>query len=139
MDSILARVGVSDAQLRQHCVAAVLDELKQADARVQDVVVVLQKAVKVAQASSELHQSPVLNSSEQLKAAFRHLGESCNQIGPLLRLLHQNMNSMQGATTPEQAAVTAIGVTVAPVPTVSVARPQPKTTSKAPSTDIVLQ
>lgn len=64
MDAILSRAGVSDAELRQHCVAAVLDELLQTDNRVKDVISALKQALKVVRASRELHKSLVLNTSE---------------------------------------------------------------------------
>ncbi|KAL4146046.1 hypothetical protein PRNP1_011949 [Phytophthora ramorum] len=105
MDAILSRL--NDAELRQHCEAAVLDELQKANSRVQDVVVALQRAVKVAQASRELHKTLVLNASEQVQASFRHLGDSCNQIGPLLRILHHTMAS---ATSGPVAASVAAAV-----------------------------
>ncbi|KAE8963895.1 hypothetical protein PR003_g30328, partial [Phytophthora rubi] len=134
MDVILSRVGVSDAQLRQHCEAAVLDELQRADGRVQDAVAALQQALKVARASRELHQSLVLNASEQVQTSFRRLGASCNQIGPLLRLLHRDMGSEQ----PAAAAVAAVTVTqateaatAAAAPAVSAPEP-PETKPAAP-------
>ncbi|KAG7383231.1 hypothetical protein PHYPSEUDO_003911 [Phytophthora pseudosyringae] len=83
MDAFLSRVG--DAELRQHCVNTVLDELEQADKQVRGVVSALERALKVAQASRDLHKSLVLNGSPQVQASFRQLGDSCNQIGPLRR------------------------------------------------------
>lgn len=137
MDAILSRVGVSDAQLRQHCEAAVLDELQQADARVQDVVAALQQALKVVRASRELHQSLVLNECEQVQASFRRLGASCNQIGPLLRLLHRDMGATVSSASDQSAAVAQAGASEAPgasaaVSTVSTAPQRTETKPAAP-------
>ncbi|GMF65159.1 unnamed protein product [Phytophthora lilii] len=122
MDAILARVGVSDAQLRRHCEAAALDELRSADQRVQDVVAALQQALKVVRASRELHPSLVLNDSEQVQTSFRRLGDSFNQIGPLLRLLHRDMGRASAATT----AATSTATTAASPPARAAAVTVPK-------------
>ncbi|KAG6599602.1 Phospholipase D [Phytophthora cinnamomi] len=120
MDAILSRVGVSDAQLRRHCEAAVLDELQQADARVRDVVAALERALKVVRASRELHQALVLTASDPVQASFRCLGASCNQIGPLLRLLHRDMSATASASPEQPEAMIHAAQAVAAVPTVSV-------------------
>ncbi|ETO61707.1 hypothetical protein F444_20306 [Phytophthora nicotianae P1976] len=116
MDAILSRVG--DAELRQHCVDAVLGELKQVDNQVQNVVSALERTLKVVQASRDVHKSLVLNASEQVQASFRQLGESCNQIGPLLRLLYRNMSVVSSSTTEQPATPTSSAVEGA-APTVS--------------------
>ncbi|KAG6619396.1 Phospholipase D [Phytophthora cinnamomi] len=121
MDAILSRVGVSDAQLRRHCEAAVLDELQQADARVRDVVAALERALKVVRASRELHQALVLTASDPVQASFRCLGASCNQIGPLLRLLHRDMSATASASPEQPEAMILAAQAVAAVPTVSAA------------------
>ncbi|KAG3147294.1 hypothetical protein PI126_g12930 [Phytophthora idaei] len=110
VDTILSRVG--DAELRQHCVAAVLDELQQADKQVQNVVSALERTLKVVQASRDVHKSLVLNASEQVQASFRQLGESCNQIGPLLRLLHRHMSTTSSSSAEQPATSTASAVPV---------------------------
>lgn len=116
MDAILSRVG--DAELRQHCVDAVLEELLQADKQVQQVVSALERTLKVAQASRDVHKSLVLNASEQVQTSFRQLGESCNQIGPLLRLLHRNMSAVSSSTADQPATPTSSAA-----PTVSESKP----------------
>ncbi|OWZ22513.1 hypothetical protein PHMEG_0002768 [Phytophthora megakarya] len=113
MEAILSRVGVSDVELRQHCVAAVNSELQQADKNVQDAVAALKQTLKVVQASRELHKSLVLNASDDIQAAFRQLGDSCNQLGPLLRLLHHQMGANRSTTATTVPATTATSTTTA--------------------------
>ncbi|RLN92859.1 hypothetical protein BBJ28_00007843 [Nothophytophthora sp. Chile5] len=93
MNVILSRVGMTDAELRQHCVTVVQDELQQAETRVQDVVVALERVLSVVRAARELHKSFVMDATPQVGASFTKLGKSCNQIGPLLRQLHHDMSS----------------------------------------------
>ncbi|CEG40230.1 uncharacterized protein PHALS_10442 [Plasmopara halstedii] len=112
MDAILSRVG--DAELRQHCVAAVLDELLQTDKQVKDVVLALERTLKVVQASRNVHKSLILNASDQVQASFRQLGESCNKIGPLLRLLHHNMSAASTSSIQQLPKVTSVVAQVEP-------------------------
>ena len=98
MDVILSRVGISDDALRQHCVTAVLEELQQTNKHVQDVVFSLNKVLQVVQASRELQKSLVLTSLDQVQTSFRQLGESCSQIGPLLRTLYHNSGANPSTT-----------------------------------------
>ncbi|KAG3200706.1 hypothetical protein PC128_g4432 [Phytophthora cactorum] len=86
--------------------------LSRADKQVQNVVSALERTLKVVQASRDVHKSLVLNASEQVQASFRQLGESCNQIGPLLRLLHRHMSATSSSSAEQPAMSTASAVPV---------------------------
>lgn len=115
MDAILSRVGEDD--LRHHCVAAVLEELVQSELHVKSVVLALERTLKVVLASREVHKTLVLNTSGRVQTSFRRLGESCNQIGPLLRLLHHNMGARSSMTTDIIEAASAVPPKSTLVPT----------------------
>ncbi|CAH0485875.1 unnamed protein product [Peronospora farinosa] len=135
MDAILSRVGISDDELRQHCVTTVLEELQHTNKHVQDVVSSLKKVLQVVQASRELQKSLVLSSLDQVQTSFRQLGESCNEIGPLLRLLYRNSSAI-ASTALEQPVTCNTNGTAQPKTKLAVANPSSTSASEyAPSSD----
>ncbi|RLN92857.1 hypothetical protein BBJ28_00007841 [Nothophytophthora sp. Chile5] len=101
MDAILARVGVSEAQLRLHCLSAVQDEMEEAEARLQAALAALKRVLEVVHASQELHKSPValVDASPLVAALLTQLVSSSNEIGPLVRKLHREVSSSAAAVT----------------------------------------
>ncbi|KAF1787029.1 protein of unknown function DUF4833 [Phytophthora cactorum] len=94
MDAILARV--SDATHRAHCSNAVHDELQQAEKRLQKALAALRRALQVAEASRELHKSPLALVDESPNASGSMLSRvvsSCNEVGPITRKLHQAVSA----------------------------------------------
>ncbi|KAG3240126.1 hypothetical protein PI124_g14974 [Phytophthora idaei] len=93
MDAILARV--SDATHRAHCSNAVHDELQQAEKRLQKALAALRRALQVAEASRELHKSPLalVDESPNVSSMLSRVVSSCNEVGPITRKLHQAVSA----------------------------------------------
>ncbi|KAG4048659.1 hypothetical protein PC123_g16043 [Phytophthora cactorum] len=93
MDAILARVG--DATHRAHCSNAVHDELQQAEKRLQKALAALRRALQVAEASRELHKSPLalVDESPNVSSMLSRVVSSCNEVGPITRKLHQAVSA----------------------------------------------
>ncbi|KAG7379242.1 hypothetical protein PHYBOEH_012008 [Phytophthora boehmeriae] len=95
METILTRVGISDAQLRVHCQEAVQDELSQSDGQLRTALCALHHALKVVVASRELHKSPqsLSDTSTAIATRLSSVVASCNEIGPLVKKLHHALSS----------------------------------------------
>ncbi|KAE9038600.1 hypothetical protein PR002_g5927 [Phytophthora rubi] len=104
MDAILTRVGVSDAEIRTHCLTAVHDEMQQAEKRLLKALKALKRALQVAEASRELHNSPLalVVVSPDVSAVLARVVGSCNEVGPLMRKLHHVVNAPGAAAVVDQ-------------------------------------